>query len=58
MEPVVGSVQGLYIQKIMLKIDPAASVTKIKGLLRSTYIEMLSLAEVKGTMVYYDVDPQ
>lgn len=57
-EPAVGRVQGLYIRKIMLKIEPATSVTKIKGLLRSTYIEMLSLAEVKGTMVYYDVDPQ
>ncbi len=57
-EPAVGRVQGLYIRKIMLKIEPAASVTKIKELLRSTYIEMLSLAEVKGTVVYYDVDPQ
>lgn len=57
-EPAVARIQGLYIRKIMLKIEPAASVAKIKELLRQTYVEMLSLPDVKGTVVYYDVDPQ
>lgn len=56
-EPAVGRVQGLYIRKIMLKIEVDASVAKVKELLRSTYLEMHSLPEMKGTVVYYDVDP-
>lgn len=57
-EPAVGRIQGLYIRKIMLKIENNASVAKIKELLRDTYVNMHSLPEMKGTVVYYDVDPQ
>lgn len=57
-EPAVSRIQGLYIRKIMLKIENNASITKVKELLRSVYIEMHSLPDMKGTIVYYDVDPQ
>lgn len=57
-EPAVARVQGLYIRKIMLKIETTASITRVKDLLRQTYIEMNALPEMKGTVVYYDVDPQ
>ena len=57
-EPAIGRVQGLYIRKIMLKIEISASMTKIKELLRHTYIEMHALPQMKGVIVYYDVDPQ
>ncbi len=57
-EPMIGRIQGLYIRKIMLKIEVTASMTKIKELLRQTYIDMHSLPQMKGTIVYYDVDPQ
>lgn len=57
-EPVVGRIQGLYIRKIMLKIEANASMSKIKELLRHTYIDMHSMPQMKGTLVYYDVDPQ
>lgn len=56
-EPAVGRVQGLYIRKIMLKIETDASVTKVKELLRQTYLDMHATPEMKGTVVYYDVDP-
>ncbi len=56
-EPLVGRVQGLYIRKIMLKIEVGASMVKVKELLRQTYIDMHSLPQMKGTVVYYDVDP-
>ncbi|MBD5226243.1 MAG: primosomal protein N' [Bacteroidales bacterium] len=56
-EPSVGRVQGLYIRKIMLKIETGASMAKVKELLRDTYISMHSLPQMKGVTVYYDVDP-
>ncbi len=56
-EPAVGRVQGLYIRKIMLKIEVAASMAKVKEILRQTYIDMHELPQMKGTVVYYDVDP-
>ncbi len=57
-EPPVARVQNLYIRKVMLKIEPTASMVKVKELLRSTYIELHSLPEMKSAIVYYDVDPQ
>jgi primosomal protein N' (replication factor Y) len=57
-EPSVSRVQGLFIRKIMLKVEVNASITKVKELLRQTYIDMHELPQMKGTVVYYDVDPQ
>lgn len=57
-EPSVGRVQGLYIRKIMLKIEANASMAKVKEILRQTYVDMHDLPQMKGTVVYYDVDPQ
>lgn len=56
-EPAVARVQGLYIRKIMLKVEVNASMQKVKEILRNTYIEMHDLPQMKGTVVYYDVDP-
>lgn len=56
-EPAVSRVQGLYIRKIMLKVETNASMAKVKELLRQTYIEMHSLPQMKGAILYYDVDP-
>lgn len=57
-EPPVGRVQNLYIRKIMLKIEPDASMSKVKELLRSTYTRLHALPDMKSTVVSYDVDPQ
>lgn len=57
-EPSVGRVQNLYIRRIMLKIEVNASVSKIKELLRQTYVDLHADPAMKGAVVYYDVDPQ
>lgn len=57
-EPAVARVQNLYIRRIMLKIEINASITKIKELLRQTYLELHSDPAMKQVVYYYDVDPQ
>lgn len=57
-EPAVSRVQNLYIRRIMLKIEVNASVSKIKELLRAVYIDFHSNPRAKGSILYYDVDPQ
>lgn len=57
-EPSVARVQGLYIRRIMLKVEPAVAMADVKRLLRDTYLEMHSLPQMKSATVYYDVDPQ
>ena len=43
----------------MLKIEVNASMSKVKDIMRATYEEMHSsgMQAVKGSIVYYDVDP-
>ncbi len=54
-KPAIGRVQQQHIRKIMLKVETAASMKKVKDLLRSL---QSSLAHIlKGITVYYDVDP-
>lgn len=57
-EPGVARVQNLYIRRIMLKIEPTAPMRQLKELLRATYLRMHTLPSMKGTILYYDVDPQ
>ena len=57
-EPSVARIQGLYIRRIMLKVETEASMSRVKQLLRDTYLRMSSIPAMKGTIVYYDVDPQ
>jgi primosomal protein N' (replication factor Y) len=57
-EPMVARVQNLYIRRIMLKIEVNASISKIKQLLRDTYLELHSDPAMKQAQIYYDVDPQ
>lgn len=56
-EPAVSRIQSLYIRKIMLKVETTASMSKLRQLLRQVYEEMHERPEMKGTIVYYDVDP-
>ena len=57
LEPTVSRVQSMYIRKIMLKLEPAASTAKIKELLRQRYIALTASPLMKELTVYYDVDP-
>lgn len=56
-EPIISRIQSLYIRKIMLKVETNASMAKVKKILRNTYEQMHQLPRMKGTIVYYDVDP-
>ena len=58
MTPLVARVQNLYIRQVTLKMETAASMTKVKGILRTLYEQMLAAdARMKSIRLYYDVDP-
>lgn len=56
-EPGVARIKSLYIRKIMLKIEPEASITKVKEVLRNAYIQLRTNDLFKSLQLYYDVDP-
>jgi hypothetical protein len=41
----------------MLKVEVESSMTKVKAVLRNLYEQMHELPQMRGTIVYYDVDP-
>lgn len=55
--PVVSRIQSLFIRKIMLKIEPTASIDKVRQALISIQQQMLAQPVAKSLNVYYDVDP-
>ena len=58
MAPFVARIQNLYIRQVTLKMETAASMTKVKGILRTLYEQMLAAdARMKAVRLYYDVDP-
>ena len=58
MAPFVARVQNMYIRQITLKMETAASMTKVKKILRDLYEQMLaSDTRMKAVRLYYDVDP-
>ena len=56
-QPRVTRVKSLYIQKIMIKVEPTASLAKLRYVLRQSYEQMAKNPAIKNTLVYYDVDP-
>ena len=57
-EPYVSRIQNQYIRKIMLKIEPTVAMNAVRDALRSAYQTLLSMPDMNGTTVFYDVDPQ
>ena len=57
-EPHVARVQNLYIRKIMLKIEPQASMSRVKEVLRDLYVRQMQSSSARGLTIHYDVDPQ
>lgn len=55
--PPVARIQSLYIRKIMLKVEIAASMAQVKDLLRQIYERSLVDEKFKSLTIYYDVDP-
>ena len=56
-KPFVSRVATWYLQSIMLKVEAAASMKKVKDLLRQILASIASLPEIKSSVIYYDVDP-
>lgn len=57
-EPPVGRVQSLYIRKIMLKIETAASMPKVRAILLQLRNDMHALyPDMKRALIHYDADP-
>ena len=58
MAPFVARVQNLYIRQITLKMETAASMAKVKKILRDLYEQMIAAdSRMKTVKLYYDVDP-
>lgn len=55
--PPVARVQSLFIRKIVLKVELAASVVKAKELLLASRQDMMADERFKSLIFYYDVDP-
>ena len=56
--PMVARVQQLLIKQIVLKIEVAASMSKVKDFLRKIYADFVARdSRAKGCIIYYDVDP-
>lgn len=56
-EPPVARIQLMYIRRIMLKVEPNASMPKIKSYLREVFEMMHNRQTMKGIQIHYDVDP-
>lgn len=58
-EPMVSRVQSLFIRKVMLKVETAASMNKVKEILRNLLVEVRNsgMQGARSAVVYYDVDP-
>lgn len=56
-KPFVSRVATWYLQAIMLKVETAASMRKVKDALRAIYASVADDHDVRTSTVYYDVDP-
>lgn len=55
--PSIARIQQFYIRQITLKMETAASMPKVKQILRSIYEQSLDDPRMKQAVIYYDVDP-
>ena len=55
--PSVSRIAGWHIRTFMLKIEPGASMPKVKALLRRIYISLSDITGIKSARIHYDVDP-
>lgn len=57
-KPPVARIQTLFIKKIMVKIEQAASIAKVREYLLAVQRAMMEDERFRSLLVYYDVDPQ
>ena len=56
-EPLVSRIQNYYIRRLMLKIEPDASMPMVKKFMRDVLAYLYENKEMRGIVVYFDVDP-
>lgn len=56
-KPAVGRVQNLFIRRILLKIEVAASVQALREMLEEARKRLADNPDFKYTLIQYDVDP-
>lgn len=56
-KPLIGRVATWYIENIMLKIEPGASMAKVRDILRQIQGRLAGTEVMKGAVIFYDVDP-
>ncbi|MBD5203298.1 MAG: primosomal protein N' [Bacteroidales bacterium] len=56
-KPYVSRVATYHLQTIMLKVESGASMKRVKEILRAIYVTVATLPSVKGSSIYFDVDP-
>lgn len=55
--PPVARIQLLYIRKIVIKVEPDASLAKVREQLLHVRQEIMTQPDYRSAQVYYDVDP-
>ncbi len=55
--PPVARIQLLYIRKVVVKIEPNISLSKVRELLYSVRQEVLSQPYFRSVQIYFDMDP-
>jgi primosomal protein N' (replication factor Y) len=56
-KPIVGKIKGLYIRKILLKIEVNASSIALRKILEGIHTKILKTAGLRRVIIHYDVDP-
>ncbi|MGL4520101.1 MAG: replication restart helicase PriA [Phocaeicola sp.] len=57
-KPVVARIQTLFIKKMVIKIEPEASIAKVRDYLYQVQRAIVADERFRSLLVYYDVDPQ
>ena len=55
--PPVARIQLLYIRKIVVKVEPGASLAKVREQLLYLRQSLMAHPDYRSAQIYYDVDP-
>ena len=55
--PAIARMHALHIRKIMLKVEPALGISRVRQYLYAVQHSLASQGLLNGVMLYYDVDP-
>ena len=56
-EPGVSRIKNMFIQRLMVKIEPSVSIKQIKEILQTEAVTLRTIPEYKSVEIYFDVDP-